>query len=47
MPFLQAPSEPKLASYLEPRLTVDVKYHEQTPDGKLRFPVFLRLRDEL
>ncbi len=47
-PFPQSwPREPKLASYLEPRLTVDVKFHEETPDGKLRFPVFLRLRPDL
>lgn len=46
-PFPKSPNEPKLFSYLEPRLVVDVKYHEQTTDGKLRFPVFLRLRPDL
>ena len=46
-PFPTSPNEPKLFSYLEPRLQVDVKYHERTPDGKLRFPVFLRLRPDL
>ncbi|MDA1349289.1 MAG: hypothetical protein O3A47_10580 [Chloroflexi bacterium] len=34
-------------SYLEPRVVVEVKYHDQTPDGKLRFPVFLRVRRDL
>ena len=46
-PFPDAPYEPKLFSYLEPRVVVEVKYHEQTPDGKLRFPVFLRVRRDL
>ena len=46
-PFTQAPYEPKLFSYLEPLVVVDVKYHAETEDGKLRFPVFLRLRDDL
>ena len=43
-PFPEAPYEPKLFSYLEPQVVVDVKYHAETPDGKLRFPVFLRVR---
>ena len=46
-PFREAPYEPKLLSYLEPRVVVDVKYHEETPDGKLRFPVFIRVRRDL
>jgi DNA ligase D-like protein (predicted ligase) len=46
-PFPRAPYEPKLFSYLEPRVVVEVKYHEQTADGKLRFPVFLRVRRDL
>ena len=46
-PFPDAPYEPKLFSYLEPRVVVEVKYHDQTPDGKLRFPVFLRVRRDL
>lgn len=45
-PFGKAPYEPKLASYLRPHLVVDVKYHEVTEDGKLRFPVFIKLRME-
>jgi DNA ligase D-like protein (predicted ligase) len=46
-PFPAAPYEPKLFSYLEPRVVVDVKYHAETPDGKLRFPVFIRVRRDL
>ncbi len=46
-PFPKAPYEPNLFSYLEPRVVVEVKYHAETPDGKLRFPVFLRVRSDL
>lgn len=45
-PFRDAPHEPKLETYLRPGVVADVKYHEVTADGKLRFPVFLRLRLE-
>ena len=46
-PFDEPPYEPKLWSYTEPRLVVDVKYHALTLDGKLRFPVFLRERHDI
>ena len=46
-PFPERPYEPKLASFLEPVLVVDVKFHETTPDGKLRFPVFVAMRPDL
>lgn len=46
-PFLAKPNEPELICYLEPLLVVDVKYQSLTPDGKLRFPVFMRVREEL
>lgn len=46
-PFLAKPNEPELMCYLEPRLVVDVKYQSLTPDGKLRFPVFMRVREEM
>ena len=45
-PFPSAPQEPKLMSYLRPVVKVDVKFHEMTLDGKLRFPVYLRVRTE-
>lgn len=45
--FSEAPNEPDLFSYLKPTVAVDVKFHEQTPDGKLRFPVFIRVRKDL
>lgn len=46
-PFPVTPQEPKLMSYLRPAVKVDVRYHEVTPDGKLRFPVFMRVREEV
>ncbi len=43
-PFPQAPYEPKLFSYVVPQVIVDVKYHAETPDRKLRFPVYAGVR---
>jgi bifunctional non-homologous end joining protein LigD len=34
------------AHWVEPSLVVEVKYGNRTPDGRLRFPRFLRLRDD-
>ncbi|WP_246002507.1 DNA ligase [Allorhizocola rhizosphaerae] len=34
-------------NYVEPVLVVEVRYGEITRDGRLRFPVFLRLRPDL
>jgi len=34
------------ATYLSPRLVVQISYTEQTRDGKLRHPVYLGLRDD-
>ena len=45
-PFDDVPYEPKLFSYLEPQVVVEVKYHAETPDRKLRFPVFVRVRPD-
>ncbi|KKK55130.1 hypothetical protein LCGC14_3077690, partial [marine sediment metagenome] len=45
-PFPQAPYEPKLFSYLVPQVVVQVKYHAETPDRKLRFPVYDRPRPD-
>lgn len=38
------PAEP--ATWVEPLLVVEVRYSEITPDGRLRFPIFLRLRPD-
>jgi bifunctional non-homologous end joining protein LigD len=34
------------AIWVEPRVVVEVKYAERTDDGKLRHPVFLRVRED-
>lgn len=34
------------AVWVEPRTVVEIKYAEQTADGRLRHPVFLRVRDD-
>jgi bifunctional non-homologous end joining protein LigD len=36
----------KGAVYTEPRLVVEVRYGNLTPDGRLRFPRFVRLRPD-
>src|SRR5207344_728073 len=33
--------------WLKPELVAEVKFAEWTPDGSLRAPVFLRLRDDI
>jgi bifunctional non-homologous end joining protein LigD len=40
-------AETKDASWVRPELVIEVKYGEQTPDGRLRFPRFLRIRPDL
>lgn len=46
-PFREKPYEPKLARWVEPTLSVDIKFHARTNDGLLRFPVFVRTRLDL
>ena len=36
----------KGAHWVDPSLVVEVRYGNRTPDGRLRFPRFLRLRDD-
>lgn len=38
---------PKNVTWLEPKLIAEVKYANKTRDGRLRFPVFLRFREDL
>jgi bifunctional non-homologous end joining protein LigD len=40
-------AEAKDATWVRPELVIEVKYGQQTPDGKLRFPRFLRIRPDL
>jgi bifunctional non-homologous end joining protein LigD len=48
-PFVEAlPREDSRdATWVRPELVVEVKYGQRTPDGRLRFPRFLRLRPDL
>ncbi len=38
---------PRSAVFVEPTLVAEIKYAEKTREGKLRAPVFIRLRDDL
>jgi bifunctional non-homologous end joining protein LigD len=42
-----ARAEAKDASWVRPELVIEVRYGQQTPDGRLRFPRFLRMRPDL
>lgn len=46
-PFHHPVRDTQVAMFLRPELIVDVKYHEITSDGRLRHPVFMRLRPDL
>jgi bifunctional non-homologous end joining protein LigD len=46
-PFSDKPPGPGPMVWVEPELVAEVKFHSWTPDGHLRAPVFLRLRDDL
>ena len=41
-----AREDAKGASWVRPELVVEVRYGQRTPDGRLRFPRFLRLRPD-
>jgi bifunctional non-homologous end joining protein LigD len=46
-PFTSPPALPKGVHFVEPRLVVDVKFTEWTPDDVLRHPVFVGIRDDI
>ena len=46
-PFATPPATLQPATWVRPEVVVEVEYAERTPDGLLRFPVFLRVRDDL
>ena len=46
-PFAEAPDVDVPVVWLKPELVAEVKFAEWTPDGSLRAPVFLRLRDDI
>jgi bifunctional non-homologous end joining protein LigD len=47
MPFAEKPPKHGETVWIEPQLVAEVKFAEWTPDGHLRAPVFLRLRDDV
>jgi len=46
-PFAEKPELNGPAVWVEPRLVAEVQFHSWTADGRLRAPVFLRLRDDI
>lgn len=46
-PFAEKPPLHRPTAWLEPRIVVEVSFEDWTPDGLLRAPVFLRVRDDL
>jgi bifunctional non-homologous end joining protein LigD len=42
-----ARADAKDATWVRPEVVIEVKYGQRTPDGRLRFPRFLRLRPDL
>ncbi len=46
-PFASPPQTLTPATWVRPEVVVEVEYGERTPDGQLRFPVFLRVRDDV
>jgi bifunctional non-homologous end joining protein LigD len=47
MPFVEEPELNAPATWVEPRVAVEVKYHSWTEDARLRAPVFVRVRDDI
>ena len=45
-PFADAPPEPGRLTFVRPELVAEVEFANWTSDGRLRAPVFLRLRDD-
>ncbi|MGA8052550.1 MAG: hypothetical protein WCA12_01610, partial [Burkholderiales bacterium] len=46
-PFVDPPADALRPTWLEPELVAEVKFAERTSDGRLRAPVFIRLRDDV
>jgi bifunctional non-homologous end joining protein LigD len=46
-PFVEKPPLHRPTTWLEPELVVEVTFNDWTPDGLLRAPVFVRLRDDI
>ncbi len=46
-PFAEKPDLHRPTTWVEPKLVAEVNFASFTPDGNLRAPVFLRLRDDI
>jgi bifunctional non-homologous end joining protein LigD len=46
-PFAEKPPLHRPTTWLDPQLVIEVAFADWTPDGLLRAPVFLRLRDDI
>ncbi|MDR3416147.1 MAG: DNA ligase D [Nevskia sp.] len=46
-PFAEKPELNNPATWVEPQLVAEIKFHSWTADGHLREPIFLRLRDDV
>jgi bifunctional non-homologous end joining protein LigD len=46
-PFVDEPEENAPTVWVEPKLVAEVKFQAWTEDGRLRAPVFVRLRDDI
>jgi len=46
-PFAEEPERNAPTTWVEPEVVAEVKFHSWTGDGRLRAPVFLRLREDL
>jgi ATP-dependent DNA ligase len=46
-PVKEAPLESARSTWVEPRLVCEVRFASLTPEGRLREPVFVRLRPDL
>lgn len=46
-PFTQKPPLHRPTTWLDPQLVVEVSFEDRTPDGMLRAPVFIRVRDDV
>ncbi len=46
-PFSKKPPLHRPTTWLEPRVVVEVSFEDRTPDGMLRAPVFVKVRDDI
>jgi bifunctional non-homologous end joining protein LigD len=46
-PFAEKPPLHRPTTWLEPQLVVEVSFEDRTPDGMLRAPVFIKIRDDI